>query len=184
MNRCVVASTALTLLLAVGCSDGNGPEPPSDLGLAGSGTLTMSGNDTANLGTKIHVGDMAYLDSGDGPTALVFVDRYSRIEGDTLTRVGVHTLSLYPDNRFRLYVGDSVPGVRDAGAVLEIVRSGRGGAYATPMQGEPGRRPEVDLDSHVAVFENVTLYPDFFEEQDTLSPITLNGTITWGPSPE
>jgi len=180
LKRCLTVSATLTILLIAGCSDDNGSEPSIDLGLEGVGTLAMSGNDTATFGTSITVRDMAYYDAGDDRIILSFVDPYSHFDGDVLSDGDLNDYeSLYPENRFLLGIWNAVPGVNEGGAYLEIVRSGTGGAYITSLQGDPGPVPEIDLEAHAAVFENVKLYPSF-EGQDDLSPITLNGTITWG----
>ena len=179
MNLCLVASAALAIFLISGCSDDNGSEPSTDLGLEGVGTLAMSGNDTATFGTSITVRDMAYYDAGDDRMILSFVDPYSHFEGDVLSDGDWNDYeSLYPEERFLLAVWNAVPGVSEGGAYLEIVRSGTGGAYITLGEGDPGPVPGIDVEGHVVSFENVTLYPSFEGQQD-LSPITLNGTIAW-----
>ncbi len=144
-----------------GGNDGGGDNPPT-----GNSQITLSGEDTADIGTVLTIGDAAYdrPDLTGVAEAVVVVDENSTIGDDLFSSIGDF------NNNFILVIGTN-------GLSMTVVRGGVSYSYACEVTGQvfiACGDLVFDLPSQTATLTDVTV-----ENTDTDSVLTLNGSVQW-----
>ncbi len=143
-----------------------------------SGIITLSGNDSAIVGTILDTGFIgSSLAAGAQPDYIVIVDKDSKV---TFTKPNILTPDTADDdNAFVLVVTDDSAGSGNKGISMSITTDGTQRNYActTPVTVfiECGLNSiNLDIENKTITFTNLTV-----TNTSTSTVLTMAGTLTW-----
>jgi hypothetical protein len=181
----IIGVTLIAVLLAScgGSSGGSGGDNPRDVTDGGGsgvlGTITMSGNDTAVLGTQLVVGAArSAAATATNAAHVVMVDQGSRVT----ELMGVLVPEPRdPSNTFVfIALEDNGPQIAN-GISMIVVKNGAEYRYACTQPVTPSSDPQcgagavdLDLTTRTLALDDALVWDD-----DTGSELVLNGTVRW-----